>query len=203
MLGGEARPGTRPREVELMHQRASSALRSLFCIKVRCQAILFYHGGGHICGCAVPSCIRGGPTRRELRARRECCCWICGNRDHWSDQCPDNCCWSCGDRDHWSYRCPRTGVRSVEVNIAGMKIYDSLVEAMIDNKFKDLRGARLMSAYLVDIAAVEQRVHHVTGKGGSILQERLRLLRRKAEELAAVMGCSTVTEAAEPETASC
>ena len=69
------------------------------------------------------------------------CCWICGNRDHWSDQCPDNCCWSCGDRDRWSYRCPRTGVRSVEVNIAGMKIYDSLVEAMIDNTFKDARGA--------------------------------------------------------------
>ena len=103
-------------------------------------------------------------------------------------QCPDDSCWICGGWDHWSYRCPRTGVRSVEVNIAGVKIYDSLVEAMIDNKFKDLRGADLMSAYLVDIAAVEQRVHHVTGKARSILQERLGLLRRKAEELAAVMG---------------
>ena len=137
-----------------------------------------------------------GPSWKEHAPRRieQCCCWICGNRGHWSDQCPDNCCWSCSDRGHWSYRCPRTGVRFVEVYIAGMNHYDSLVEAMIDRKFKDLRGADLMSAYLVDIDAVEERVHHATGKEGSILQERLRLLRRKAGELAAVKGCSTVAD---------
>ena len=48
------------------------------------------------------------------------CCWICGDADHWSYQCPDNCCWTCGDRP--------------------FKPYDSLVEAMIDLKFKDLAG---------------------------------------------------------------
>ena len=105
------------------------------------------------------------------------CCWICGDRDHWSDHCPDNCCWICGDRDHWSYRCPRN-----------MKPYDSLVEAMIDLRFKDLHGEDLMSAYLIDIAASEQRVDNVNELGRSILQERLGLLRRKAEELAMVIG---------------
>ena len=34
------------------------------------QAILFCHKGGHICGCAVPSCIRGRPTRRVPREAR-------------------------------------------------------------------------------------------------------------------------------------
>jgi hypothetical protein len=65
-----------------------------------------------------------------------------------------------------------------------MKPYNSLVEAMIDLKFKNLHGEDLMSAYLDDIAAVEQRVDTVNEVGCSILQERLRLLRRKAEELA-------------------
>jgi hypothetical protein len=111
------------------------------------------------------------------------CCWICGDGDHWSDHCPDNCCWICGDRDHWSYRCPRN-----------MKPYDSLVEAMIDLRFKDLHGEDLMSAYLIDIAAVEQRVDNVNELGCRILQERLGLLRRKAEELAMVIGWRT-TEA--------
>ena len=105
------------------------------------------------------------------------CCWICGDGDHWSDHCPDNCCWICGDRDHWSYRCPRN-----------MKPYDSLVEAMIDLWFKDLHGEDLMSAYLIDIAAVEQRLDNVNESGCRILQERLGLLRRKAEELAMVIG---------------
>ena len=101
------------------------------------------------------------------------CCWICGDAVHLSYQCPDNCCWICGDRDHWSNRCPRH-----------VKPYNSLVEAMIDLKFKNLHGEDLMSAYLDDIAAVEQRVDTVNEVGCSILQERLRLLRRKAEELA-------------------
>ena len=104
-------------------------------------------------------------------------CWICGYMDHWSDHCPDNCCWICGDRGHWSYRCPRN-----------IKIYDSLVEAMIDLRFKDLHGEDLMSAYLIDIAALEQRVDNVNELGCRILQERLGLLRRKAEELAMVIG---------------
>ena len=43
-------------------------------------------------------------------------------------------------------------------------------------------------------------VHHVTGKGGGILQERWRFVR---EEQAAIKGCSTVSEAAELEAASC
>ena len=37
-------------------------------------------------------------------------------------------------------------------------------------------------------------VNRVTGKGGSILQERWRVLQRKDEELAAVKGCSTVAD---------
>ncbi len=45
-----------------------------------------------------------------------------------------------------------------------------------------------MSAYLVDIAALEQRVDNVNECGRSILQERLGLLRRKAEELTIVIG---------------
>ena len=101
------------------------------------------------------------------------CCWICGDADHLSYQCPDNCCWICGDRDHWSNRCPRH-----------VKPYNSLVEAMIDLKFKNLHGEDLMRAYLDDIAAVEQRVDTVSEKGCRILQERLTLLRRKAEVLA-------------------
>ena len=35
-----------------------------------CQAILFCHKGGRICECAVPSCIRGRPTRRVLHEAR-------------------------------------------------------------------------------------------------------------------------------------
>jgi hypothetical protein len=101
------------------------------------------------------------------------CCWICGDADHLSYQCPDNCCWICGDRDHWSNRCPRH-----------VKPYNSLVEAMIDLKFKNLHGEDLVRAYLDDIAAVEQRVDTVSEKGCRILQERLTLLRRKAEVLA-------------------
>ena len=101
------------------------------------------------------------------------CCWICGDAVHLSYQCPDNCCWICGDRDHWSNRCPRH-----------VKIYNSLVEGMIDLKFKNLHGEDLMRAYLDDIAAVEQRVGTVCEKGCRILQERLTLLRRKAEVLA-------------------
>ena len=46
-------------------------------------------------------------------------------------------------------------------------------------------------------------VHHVTGKGNGILQERWRFVRRKNEEQAAIKGCSTVSEAAELEAASC
>ena len=105
------------------------------------------------------------------------CCWICGDRDHWSDHCPDNCCWICGDRDHWSYRCPRN-----------MKLPDSLVEAMLDLWYQDLHGEDLLSAYLEDIASMEQRDDNVDELGRSILQERLGLLRRKAEELAMVIG---------------
>ena len=105
------------------------------------------------------------------------CCWICGDRDHWSDHCPDNCCWICGDRDHWSYRCPRD-----------MKPYDSLVEAMIDLWYKDLHGEDLMSEYLADIASMEQRDDNVGELGRSILQERVGLLRRKAEEFAMIIG---------------
>ena len=52
------------------HKSASSVIQSLFCLKVRCQAIRVYLGRCHICEYAVSSCIRGGPTRRELRARR-------------------------------------------------------------------------------------------------------------------------------------
>ena len=89
------------------------------------------------------------------------------------------------------------------LDLTGTKRYDSLVEAMIDLKYKKLQGTDLMSAYLVDITSVEQKIHDFSGKSRSILQERLRLLRRKAEELAAVTGCSTVAEAAEPEAASC
>ena len=65
-----------------------------------------------------------------------------------------------------------------------MKTYNSLVEGMIDLKFKNLHGEDLMRAYLDDIAAVEQRVDTVSEKGCRILQERLTLLRRKAEVLA-------------------
>ena len=89
------------------------------------------------------------------------------------------------------------------LDLTGTKRYDSLVEAMIDLKYKELRGTDLMRAYLVDIASVEQKIHDFSGKSRSILEERLRLLRRKAEELAAVTGCSTVAEAAELEAASC
>jgi hypothetical protein len=69
-----------------------------------------------------------------------------------------------------------------------MKPYDSLVEAMIDLWFKDLHGEDLMSAYLVDIAALEQRADNVNDLGHSILHERLGLLRRKVEELAMIIG---------------
>ena len=87
------------------------------------------------------------------------CCWICGNADHLSYVCPDNCCWICGDRDHWSNRC--------RFNMAP---YEKVLEALTDLWwFEDLCGEDLMSMYhaadLHDIAA-----------------ERLRLLRRKAEE---------------------
>ena len=130
------------------------------------------------------------------------CCWICGGMSHWSDECPDNCCWSCGDRDHWSYRCPRSRTCYM-LDLTRAKLYNNFVEMMIDHKYKELQGSDLMRAYLVDIASVEQKIHDFSGKSRSILEERLRLLRRKAEELAAVTGCSTFAEAAELEAASC
>ena len=89
------------------------------------------------------------------------------------------------------------------LDLTGTKLYDKFVEAMIDHKYKELQGTGLMSAYLVDITSVEQKIHDFSGKSRSILQERLGLLRRKAEELAAVTRCSTVAEAAELEAASC
>ena len=93
----------------------------------------------------------------DTEADADQCCWICGNADHLSYVCPDNCCWICGDRDHWSHRC--------RFNMAP---YEKVLEALTDLWwFEDLRGEDLMSMYHDDIAA-----------------ERLRLLRRKAEELA-------------------
>ena len=97
----------------------------------------------------------------DTEADADQCCWICGNADHLSYVCPDNCCWICGDRDHWSNRCP-----------FNMTPYEKVLEALTDLWwFEDLCGEDLMSMYhaadLHDIAA-----------------ERLRLLRRKAEELA-------------------
>ena len=93
----------------------------------------------------------------DTEADADQCCWICGNADHLSYVCPDNCCWICGDRDHWSNRCP-----------FNMTPYEKVLEALTDLWwFEDLRGEDLMSMYHDDIAA-----------------ERLRLLRRKAEELA-------------------
>jgi hypothetical protein len=115
------------------------------------------------------------------------CCWICGHRDHWSDHCPDNCCWICGDRDHWSYRCPRN-----------MKLPDSLVEAMLDLWYQDLHGEDLLSAYLEDIASMEQRVDNVDELDRSILQLRLEFLRRKAKELAMVLFVMTMFGRSEP-----
>ena len=51
-----------------------------------------------------------------------------------------------------------------------------------------LHGEDRLSAYLVDIASMEQRDDNVDELGRSILRERLGLLRRKAEELAMVIG---------------
>ena len=93
----------------------------------------------------------------DTEADADQCCWTCGNADHLSYVCPDNCCWICGDRDHWSNRCP-----------FNMTPYEKVLEALTDLWwFEDLRGEDLMSMYHDDIAS-----------------ERLRLLRRKAEELA-------------------
>ena len=61
-------------------------------------------------------------------------------------------------------------------------MYSSLVEAMMDLKYKDLRGEDLVNAYTADVLEVEQRLGSVSEKNCSILQERLQLLRRKAAE---------------------
>ena len=71
--------------------------------------------GGHEVPTLVPLSVLHGwncahcglqPARRDWTSFR---CWICGDADHLSYQCPDKCCWICGYADHLSYVCPDKG----------------------------------------------------------------------------------------------
>ena len=44
------------------------------------------------------------------------------------------------------------------LKLEGVKMYSSLVEAMMDLKYKDLRGEDLVNAYTADILETEQRL---------------------------------------------
>jgi len=81
---------------------------------------------------------------------------------------------------------PRRGTISevdYELNLEGVKMYDSLMEAMIDSKYRDLCGKDLVNAYADDILQTEQRLQSPAEKGCRLLSERLQLLRQKLAEL--------------------
>jgi len=70
-----------------------------------------------------------------------------------------------------------------ELNLEGVKMYGSLVEAMIDSKYRDLCGEDLVNAYAADILETERRLDTDREKGCRLLSERLQLLRQKTAEL--------------------
>jgi len=79
-----------------------------------------------------------------------------------------------------------------ELNLEGVKMYSSLMEAMIDSKYRGLCGEDLVNAYAADILQTEQRLQsqHFAyfldtdlNKGRRLLCERLQLLRQKTAEL--------------------
>ena len=92
---------------------------------------------------------------------------------------------------------PRQGTISevgYELNLEGVKMYNSLMEAMIDSKYRGLCGEDLVNAYTADILRTEQRLQsedlasvYATDadreKGQRLLSERLQLLRQKLAEL--------------------
>ena len=61
-------------------------------------------------------------------------------------------------------------------------MHSSLVEALIDHKYKGLCGEDLVNAYLAGIHTVEQRVANDCEGNREILQERLQILRWTAAE---------------------